>query len=71
MLSFKYEEIPSLNALMLLLPQPLFAIIPVSSALVILQSFGVLGRQRVDQKLSPPVLDVIKPFTAVTYGRKT
>ena len=34
---------PLLNALMLHIPQPLFAIIPVSSALIALRSFGVLS----------------------------
>ena len=39
---------PSLDAFMLHLPQPLLAITPVSSALIVLGSFGVLGRQQLE-----------------------
>ena len=35
---------PSLDALMLHLPQPLLSITPVSSPLIVLHTFSVLGR---------------------------
>ena len=52
---------PSLDALMLHLPQPLFAIAPVSSALIILQSFSVGIVGIVSEVISSRTHPVTKP----------